>query len=79
LIGANLSGAMIPMYCKWHVSFVDEKIKIGCKEKSVDEWDVFFSDDCKESFETDRDSEDFKRIKAMFNAYKAYKKTMEDA
>jgi hypothetical protein len=43
---------------------------IGCKSKTVAEWDAWFAGS--EVFETDRDSEDFRRIRACFEAYKAY-------
>lgn len=76
---ADLRRANIPIYCKWNVSFSNDEIQIGCKKKSIEQWDYFFSDECEETIETDRSSEDFKRIKAMYNAYRAYKKTMEDA
>lgn len=77
LSGADLRLAKIPTSCKWSVSFVDNEIQIGCKKKTIEDWDLFFSDECTDVFETDRDSDAFKRIKAMYNAYRAYKKTME--
>lgn len=76
LSGANLSGADIPIYCKWSISFHNEMIQIGCKRKTIEDWDFFFSNESKESFETARDSNDFKRIEAMYNAYKSYYLTL---
>ena len=81
LIGANLSGAnligaenietaYLPIFCKWTPSIIGNKIKIGCKEKTIEEWDYFFSSN--ETFETSRDSEQFKQIEAVYLAYKAY-------
>ena len=81
LIGANLSGAnligaenietaYLPIFCKWTPCIIGDKIKIGCKEKTVEEWDSFFASN--ETFETSRDSEQFKQIEAVYLAYKAY-------
>lgn len=49
---------------------IGDKIKIGCKEKTIEEWDSFFASN--ETFETSRNSEDFKQIEAVYLAYKAY-------
>ena len=81
LIGANLSGAnligaenietaYLPIFCKWTPSIIGNKIKIGCEEKTIEEWDYFFSS--YETFETSRDTEQFKQIEAVYLAYKAY-------
>jgi hypothetical protein len=81
LSGANLSGvdlsgaenketAYLPIFCKWASCIIDGKIKIGCKEKTIEEWDSFFASN--EEFETSRDSKDFKQIEAVYLAYKAY-------
>jgi len=70
LSGSDLSGASLPIYCKWTISIVDNHIKIGCKQKSIEDWDLFFASE--EVFETKRDTEDFKRIHAMYLAYKTY-------
>ena len=59
------------MYSKLNFSIKGDFLKIGCKEKSFEEWKGWFSNS-KEKFETEMDSEDFKRIKAMFLAHKAY-------
>ena len=58
------------MYCKWRVCLVNDQIKIGCKTKSVKDWDLFFASD--EEYDTPRDTQDFKRIQACYLAYKAY-------
>jgi len=76
LSGADLSGANIPIYCKWSISFHNEMIQIGCKRKTIEDWDFFFSNESKEIFATARDSNDFKRIEAMYNAYKSYYLTL---
>jgi hypothetical protein len=70
LSGANLSGAKMPMICKWPHSIVDGKIRIGCKVKSIEEWDIFFNSD--EVYLTERNTQDFKQIRAVFESYKAY-------
>ena len=78
LYGANLEGAKnkeqayLPIFCKWSNAIIGDKIKIGCKEKTIEEWDLFFASD--ETYETDRNTEDFKQIKAVYLAYKAYLK-----
>ena len=80
LSGANLSGAknkktaFFPIYSKWTITFHGGKIKIGCKEKTIRKWDVWFSGT--EEFETKRGTEDFKRIQAHYEACKAYYKFM---
>jgi hypothetical protein len=76
LRGANLRGAKnkeqayLPMFCKWSNAIIGDKIKIGCKEKTIEEWDLFFASD--ETYETDRNTEDFKQIQAVYLSYKAY-------
>jgi hypothetical protein len=76
LYGADLRGAknkeqaFIPMFCKWSHAIIGDKIKIGCKEKTIEEWDLFFASD--ETYETERNTEDFKQIQAVYLAYKAY-------
>ena len=60
------------MYCNWNFSIINQEIiKIGCKEKSINEWVEWF-ENSDETFETSRDTSDFKRIRAMFYAHKAY-------
>ena len=54
------------------MSIINQKIiKIGCKEKIIDEWVEWF-ENSDEVFQTNRDTDDFKRIRAMFYAHKAY-------
>ena len=66
----NIETAYLPIFCKWTPCIIGDKIKIGCKEKTVEEWDSFFASN--ETFETSRDSEQFKQIEAVYLAYKAY-------
>jgi hypothetical protein len=70
LVEANLDGARLPIYCKWRHYIVNDKIIIGCKEKTIEEWDLFFTSD--EVYETKRNTEDFKQIQAVYESYKAY-------
>jgi hypothetical protein len=77
LESANLYGAKntqlayIPIYCKWSHSIIGDKIQIGCKEKTVLDWVDFF-ENSNETYSTERNTEDFKQIKAVFYSYKAY-------
>ena len=65
LSDANLSSADLPTYQKWCVTWkTNGAIKIGCKEKTVAEWDSWFAGD--EIFETERDTADFERIEAAY-------------
>ena len=75
LEGANLEGANLPLYCKWSTSIVNDSIQIGCKTKTVKEWNEFFKSDT--VFDTERDTEDFARIEAMYKANKAYLQHMK--
>ncbi|CAK0776728.1 Type III effector pipB2 [Gammaproteobacteria bacterium] len=70
LRSANLRYADLPIFCKWSHSIQDGNIRIGCKIKSIEEWESFFDSD--EEFETKRDTQDFKQIRAVFESYKAY-------
>ncbi len=70
LRGANLSGTSLPLFCKWDISIQNDKINIGCKSKTMNEWNSFF--ESSEEFETKRGTEEFKRIEAMYLAAKAY-------
>lgn len=76
LKGANLEGANLPIYCNWSVFIVGDKIKIGCKEKTIEEWEQWFKSS--EEFSTKRGTPEFKRIEGMFNAYAAYYKTVNN-
>ena len=81
LVGANLDGAnlvgakeidkaYLPIYMKWGIAIKGDVLKIGCKEMTFNEWELWFAG--KEEFSTKRGTEDFKRIQASFLAYKAY-------
>ena len=86
LINANLINANLPIFCKWTVSYIvksekekitieelvldDLLIVIGCKQKTIKDWDIWFASD--EEYSTKRDSFEFKRIKGMYLAVKSY-------
>jgi hypothetical protein len=78
LTGANLTGADLPIYCRWSVTYTiapDLLVNIGCKTKSVADWDAWFAGS--DEYETLRDTEDFKRIRANYLAVRAYLVAME--
>lgn len=66
----NKDTAYLPIYAKRSLTIHGDKIRIGCKEKTIAEWDVWFAGI--EEFETKRGTEEFKRIQAHYEAYKAY-------
>jgi len=66
----NKENATLPMFCKWSHGIKGGKIKIGCKEKTIEEWDLFFNSDG--VIETERNTQDFKQIQAVYLSYKAY-------
>ena len=76
LRGANLrcadtTNTKLPIYAKWDFSIENENLNIGCKTKTFSEWKEWF-EKSEEEFSTERNTEDFKRIQAMFYAYEAY-------
>ena len=66
----NKEFAYLPIFCKWSNSIIGDKIQIGCKQKTIEEWEDWFNSD--ETFETERGTDDFKQIQAVFESYKAY-------
>ena len=71
LRGANLIGAIkVRIYCKWSFGITDDLIHIGCEKRSVEQWDEFFASD--EVIQTQRDTPEFKRIQAVYEACKSY-------
>jgi hypothetical protein len=66
----NKGTAYLPIYCKWNHSIIGNKIQIGCKSKTIEEWDLFFASE--ETYSTQRNTDDFKQIQAVYEAYKAY-------
>ena len=81
LSDADLSGAknketaFFPIFCKWSFSIIGEKIQIGCKQKTIGEWDLFFASN--EVFSTKRNTSEFKQIEAVYNACKSYLLTLQ--
>ena len=68
---ANLENAELPIFSKWNVSIISNKIiKIGCKEKTISDWDLWFAST--KEFDTKRGTPEFKKIQAMYLAHKAY-------
>lgn len=77
LSGANLSGAeKISIHCKWTHGITDGMVHIGCKKRTIEEWDAFFASN--DEIETPRNTDEFKQIEAVYNAYKAYLQTLEN-
>lgn len=69
--GGNFLGGVMMPHCRWIYGLTSEGlIKIGCKEKTIEEWYLWFSG--AEEFETNRDSIAFKKIYASYEATKAY-------
>jgi hypothetical protein len=66
----NKEEANLPIYCKWSHSIIADKIKIGCKTKTIEDWDSFFISN--KVYSTERNTDDFKQIQAVYEAYKAY-------
>ena len=61
----------LPMYCKWSHGITNGNlIHIGCEKRTIEEWDRFFNSD--EKLSTERGTEQFKQIQAVYEAYKAY-------
>jgi hypothetical protein len=80
LRSANLSSAKnketayLPLFCKWSFSILGDKIQIGCEKRTIEQWDLFFASD--EKLTTERGTEEFKQIQAVYNACKAYLLTL---
>jgi hypothetical protein len=72
LIDANLRGAIkVPIYCRWtHGITQGNLIHIGCEKRTIEEWDLFFAGN--EVLTTQRDTQEFKQIQAVYESYKAY-------
>ena len=74
--GGNFRGGLMMPNCKWvYGQDCEGRIIIGCKKKTLEEWDVWFSGT--EEFDTKRGTEDFKKIQACFEATKAYIKFLK--
>ena len=71
LSGSDTTNTKLPIYSKWDFSIENDSLNIGCKTKTFSEWKKWF-EESEEEFSTERNTEDFKRIQAMFYAYEAY-------
>ena len=77
LSGANLSGAIkMQIYCKWSHGITDNIIHIGCIKRTIEQWDEFFASN--DVIQTERGTQEFKQIQAVYNAYKAYMLTLNN-
>ena len=72
----GIDAAYMPIYYTWSLAIKGDYIRIGCKEKTVEEWDKWFESE--EVYETERGTEAFARIEASYKAYKAYYLTMKE-
>ena len=70
----NKETAILPIFCKWSYGIKGDLIVISCKEKTIEQWDLWF--DSEEEYSTRRDTEDFKQIQAIYNALKSYYLTL---
>ena len=71
LIGSDTTNTRLPIYSNWDFSIENDSLNIGCKTKTFSEWKKWF-EESEEEFSTERNTEDFKRIQAMFYAYEVY-------
>ena len=77
---ANLRGAknketaILPIFCKWSYGIKGDLIIIGCKQKTIEEWDIWFNSN--EEYSTSRGTDEFKQIEAIYNALKSYYLTL---
>ena len=80
LRSANLRGAknketaILPIFCKWSYGIKGDLIIIGCKQKTIEEWDIWFNSN--EEYSTSRGTDEFKQIEAIYNALKSYYLTL---
>lgn len=56
-------------FCKWPVLWSKDLVKIGCKDKTYKEWDLWF--DSENTFETPRNTEEFRLIHNSYLAARA--------
>ena len=71
----NKETAILPIFCKRNYGIKGDLIKIGCVEKTIEQWDLWF--DSEEEYSTSRNTKDFKQIQAVYNALKAYYLTLK--
>ena len=66
----NKENAILPIFCKWSYGIKGDLIVIGCKQKTIEEWDIWFNSN--EEYSTRRNTDDFKQIEAVYNSLKSY-------
>ena len=70
----NKETAILPIFCKWSYGIKGDLIMIGCKQKTIEQWDLWF--DSEEEYSTRRNTDDFKQIEAVYNSLKSYYLTL---
>ena len=70
----NKKNAILPIFCKWSYGIKEDLIVIGCKQKTIKEWDIWFNSN--EEYSTRRNTDDFKQIEAVYNSLKSYYLTL---
>ena len=70
----NKENAILPIFCKWSYGIKGDLIIIGCKQKTIEEWDIWFNSN--EEYSTSRGTDEFKQIEAIYNALKSYYLTL---
>ena len=70
----NKETAILPIFCKWSYGIKGDLIVIGCKQKTIEEWDLWFKSN--EEYSTTRGTDEFKQIEAIYNALKSYYLTL---
>jgi len=70
LSSADLIDTFIGPTSKWCVGMKNDLIKIGCKEKSIEDWDIWFAGT--EEYSTKRGTKEFAMIQAHYESVKAY-------
>ena len=70
----NKENAILPIFCKWSYGIKGDLIMIGCKQKTIEEWDIWFNSN--EEYSTSRNTDDFKQIEAVYNSLKSYYLTL---
>ena len=70
----NKETAFLPIFCKWSYGIKGDLIVIGCEQKTIEEWDIWFNSN--EEYSTRRNTDDFKQIEAVYNSLKSYYLTL---
>ena len=70
----NKENSILPIFCKWSYGIKGDLIVIGCKQKTIEEWDIWFNSN--EEYSTSRGTDEFKQIEAIYNALKYYYLTL---